>query len=155
MGKVAPPVPLEQCRTPVQVIASEKSSLWPYAMNVRYFNRLGGPKELLTLNPDPRLKAGIPILYNTETEGYFLRTDHVQFGQGIGYRWQNAAQNFGVAVHCTAGFGRTGTILACWFVHQGHPSQAAIAKVRDLRPGSVETNEQEDAVLEFGRRTRV
>src|SRR5205085_1398925 len=50
MGKVAPPVPLEQCRTPVQVIASEKSSLWPYAMNVRYFNRLGGPKELVTLN---------------------------------------------------------------------------------------------------------
>ena len=65
------------------------------------------------------------------------------------------AQNFGVGVHCTAGLGRTGTILACWFVRQGHPSQAAIAKVRDLRPGSVETNEQEDAVLEFGRRTRV
>lgn len=64
------------------------------------------------------------------------------------------AQNFGVAVHCTAGLGRTGTILACWFVRQGHPSQAAIAKVRDLRPGSVETNEQEDAILEFGRRTR-
>ena len=49
MGKVAPAVPLEQCRTPVQVIASEKSSLWPYTMNVRYFNRLGGPKELVTL----------------------------------------------------------------------------------------------------------
>jgi len=49
MGKVAPPVPLAQCRTPVQVIASDKSSLWPYAMNVRYFNRLGGPKELVTL----------------------------------------------------------------------------------------------------------
>ncbi len=55
-----------------------------------------GIKELLTLNPDPKLKAGVPILYNTETEGYFLRTDHVQFGQGIGYRWQNAAQNLGV-----------------------------------------------------------
>jgi hypothetical protein len=54
-----------------------------------------GIKELLTPNPDPRLKSGFPILYNTETEGYFLRTDHVQFGQGIGYRWQNAAQTGG------------------------------------------------------------
>ena len=63
-------------------------------------------------------------------------------------------QNFGVAVHCAAGFGRTGTILACWFVRQGQPSQAAIAKIRDLRPGSIETDEQEDAVREFGRRIK-
>ncbi len=65
---------------------------------IRDTNALAGDngiKELLTPNPDPKLKAGIPILYNTETEGYFLRTDHVQFGQGIGYRWQNAAQSFG------------------------------------------------------------
>lgn len=61
-------------------------------------------------------------------------------------------KRLGVAIHCTAGLGRTGTMLACWFVRQGHPSQAAIAKVRDLRPGSVETQEQEEAVLEFARR---
>lgn len=63
-------------------------------------------------------------------------------------------QNFGVAIHCAAGMGRTGTILACWFVRQGQASQAAIAKVRDLRPGSIETDEQEDAVREFGRRAK-
>src|SRR5262245_40383678 len=54
-----------------------------------------GIKELLTLNPNPRLKSGFPILYNAETEGYFLKTDHVQLGEGIGYRWQNDAQTFG------------------------------------------------------------
>jgi hypothetical protein len=54
-----------------------------------------GIKELLTPNPNPRLKSGFPILYNTETEGYSLRTDHVQFGQAIGYRWQNDAQTYG------------------------------------------------------------
>lgn len=55
-----------------------------------------GTKESITLpNPDPKLKSGFPILYNTETEGYFLKSDHVQFGQGLGYRWQNAAQNGG------------------------------------------------------------
>lgn len=47
--RVPAPVPLEQCRTPVQVIASEKSSLWPHEMNVRYYARLGGPKELISL----------------------------------------------------------------------------------------------------------
>ena len=33
MGRVPPPVPFEQCHTPVQVIASEKSSLWPHEMS--------------------------------------------------------------------------------------------------------------------------
>ena len=54
-----------------------------------------GIRELLQPNPDPRLKSGFPILYNAETEGYSVRSDHVQFGQGIGYRWQNDAQTFG------------------------------------------------------------
>jgi hypothetical protein len=54
-----------------------------------------GIKELLLPNPDPKLKSGFPILYNTETEGYFLKTEHVQYGQGIGYRWQNDAQTYG------------------------------------------------------------
>jgi hypothetical protein len=61
-----------------------------------------GIKELLQPNPDPRLKSGFPILYNTETMGYSLKTDHLQFGQAIGYRWQNDAQTFGydaVAFH--------------------------------------------------------
>jgi hypothetical protein len=55
-----------------------------------------GIRELLRPHPNPRLKSGIPILYNTETEGYFLDTKHVQFGQALGYRWQNDGQTFGV-----------------------------------------------------------
>src|SRR5262249_46710922 len=61
------------------------------------------------------------------------------------------AQKLGVAVHCTAGLGRTGTVLAAWFVTQGLSAQNAIARVRRLRPGSVETDEQERAVEEFAR----
>ena len=48
-SKHRPRVPFEQCRTPVQVIASERNKLFPYGMVKRYFDRLGGPKELITL----------------------------------------------------------------------------------------------------------
>ena len=60
----------------------------------------------------------------------------------------------GVAVHCTAGKGRTGTVLAAYLVTTGLAAQAAIDKVRRLRPGSVETPDQEEAVEEFARRFR-
>lgn len=55
-----------------------------------------GVKALLQLpHPDPRLKSGFPIFYNAETEGYALKTKQMQFGQAVGYRWQNDAQTFG------------------------------------------------------------
>lgn len=61
---------------------------------------------------------------------------------------------FGAGIHCGAGFGRTGTILACYLVTQGLSGRDAIARIRQLRVGSVETPEQEEAVEEFARRRR-
>ena len=58
----------------------------------------------------------------------------------------------GVAIHCAAGLGRTGTVLAAYFVLQGLTPKEALAKVRELRPGSVETMEQEWAIEAFARR---
>ncbi len=51
-----------------------------------------------------------------------------------------------VAVHCAGGRGRTGTLLACYLVHQGLDPAAAIARVREVRPGAVETRAQVAAV---------
>lgn len=59
-----------------------------------------------------------------------------------------------VAVHCEAGMGRTGVVLACYFVQQGLTAEQAIRRIRQIRPGSIETSEQEDAVREFAARHR-
>jgi atypical dual specificity phosphatase len=61
-------------------------------------------------------------------------------------------KNMGVAVHCAAGLGRTGVVLACYFVTKGLSPDDAIARVRRMRPGSIETEEQSEAVREFAQR---
>ena len=54
------------------------------------------------------------------------------------------ARDGGTAVvHCAGGLGRTGLVVACCLVDLGHTAQAAIAAVRQARPGTVETSEQE------------
>ncbi len=63
-------------------------------------------------------------------------------------------RNMGVAVHCGAGLGRTGVVLAAYFVARGLTAANAVARVRRLRPGSVETDEQAEAVELFARRQR-
>ena len=64
-------------------------------------------------------------------------------------RW---AAGDAVAVHCHAGLGRTGTVVAAVLVAEGVAADEAIARVRRVRPGSVETWEQEAAVRAFASR---
>ena len=55
-----------------------------------------------------------------------------------------------VAVHCHAGYGRTGTVAACYLVFSHHYSpDVAVATVRSKREGSVQTKEQTRFVHRF------
>lgn len=65
---------------------------------------------------------------------------------------QANAANLGAAVHCAAGRGRTGTVVAAYFVTKGLSAREAIDTTRRLRPGSIETWEQEEAVFAFAKR---
>ena len=52
-----------------------------------------------------------------------------------------------VMVHCAAGRGRTGTILAAYFLKKNNlTTEQAIKRIRDLRPGSIQSLVQEKAI---------
>lgn len=59
-----------------------------------------------------------------------------------------------VAVHCGGGLGRTGTVLACYLVSRGETADAAIVRVRRLRPGAIETQGQVQAIHAFSARVQ-
>jgi atypical dual specificity phosphatase len=69
--------------------------------------------------------------------------DFVEFAQNA------RSEGKKLVVHCDAGIGRTGTMLACYLVSKGYKATDAIEDVRTKRPGSIETIEQEEVVLKF------
>jgi atypical dual specificity phosphatase len=54
-----------------------------------------------------------------------------------------------VAVHCLAGQGRTGTVLAAYLIRGGLSSEEAIAEVRAICPGAIEASPQTIALASW------
>ncbi len=77
-----------------------------------------------------------------------------QIDRIIGYIDHHIEDGSEVGVSCRAGYGRTGTVLACYLVHTGYSAGDALRQVRKLRPGSVEAPEQQEFVHGYERRLR-
>jgi atypical dual specificity phosphatase len=78
-----------------------------------------------------------------------------QLDRGVAIIVEALARGTRVAVHCAAGLGRSGTLLAAYLVSQGTAPDEAMVRVRSARPGSIETDEQERAVHYFADRHSV
>jgi atypical dual specificity phosphatase len=117
--------------------------------------RSQGIEVLLSLTEDPPRRdwindAGLMLVHVPVVDMEAPTQD--QLDRAVSAITRANERQMGVAVHCGAGLGRTGVVLACYFVTKGLNGPNAIARVRRLRPGSVETDEQADAVGEFARR---
>ena len=56
-----------------------------------------------------------------------------------------------MAVHCLAGLGRTGAMVACYLVKTGMMPWQAIDEVRKRRKASIQVADQETAVVRYAR----
>lgn len=54
-----------------------------------------------------------------------------------------------VLIHCYAGCGRTGTVLAAYMIRKGMSAEEAISYIRSMRPCSIETRGQELSLIYF------
>lgn len=74
-----------------------------------------------------------------------------QMHQAVSIIQASLKSNHPVIVHCVHGLGRTGTIIAGYLTTCGYTAQGAIDYIRTLRPGFVETEEQEAVIYEYER----
>lgn len=70
--------------------------------------------------------------------------------EGIRFRFADTLrQGESILVHCRGGLGRAGTVVSLLLMDQGMGWQEAMALVRSVRPGAVETSEQEKYIADY------
>ncbi len=70
----------------------------------------------------------------------------------VDYVHERIKSNEPVLVHCLAGMGRTGTILACYLIkYEKMTAENAIQHVREKRHGSIQSFVQEEMIFQYAK----
>ena len=76
--------------------------------------------------------------------------EFIDLVSAVDFIHRRITNNEPVMVHCLAGLGRTGTLLACYLVkYQNMSADEATKNVREERPGSIQSYPQEEIIFRF------
>jgi atypical dual specificity phosphatase len=109
-----------------------------------------GIKAVLSLTEEPldaaEMRAlGLEYLHLPVED--FTTPSPEQIAAGVEFIDRMRKKGKPVAVHCYAGLGRTGAMLACYLVKEGLSAGEAIARLRMIRPDSVQTDSQVERIV--------
>jgi atypical dual specificity phosphatase len=125
---------------------SEADLIWLETRGIKALVRMT-EKELAKVSTIQVQKIGLLDCYEPVNDSKAPKP--AQIDKIIGFIGRCLSENRPVGVSCRAGYGRTGTILACYFVSKGIAADVAMEKVRLKRPGSIETSAQEEATKRY------
>lgn len=119
-----------------------------YAMGVR------GVVSLLNMPSDKSVyeSAGFSFLCLPIPDGG--APSHEQADEFVRFVKNERSVGRHVAVHCEAGLGRTGTLLAAYLIAEGESAKGAIERVRAVEKAAIETGRQIKFLEEYEERCR-
>ena len=115
-----------------------------------------GVKSIVTIREEPlddSWCADIKYLHVNSNDMGVPEFDDLVYS--VDFIHQRITNDEPVMVHCLAGLGRTGTILACYLIkYENMTADDAIEKVRQERHGSIQSFSQEEIIFRFEKMVR-